>query len=156
MCLSIVACDPVRNISSQFHVTQLWPMAFHAFSTSAPMLWNRLPLRIPRQRSSLSLRVSWRRICLRSRTCITGGYKFPFFRTWTLSFNSCCIFRNWCQVSWKPSVNAFDCLQSLLGSPCFDVTACNSPVLFAFLLVLVVYLVISLPSCIWYVFLICI
>ena len=109
MCPGTVACDPVRNISLLFHVTQLWPMAFAHFQPAPRCCGTDFPFGFVRQRPSLSSRVSWRRICLRSRTCSIGGSNF-LYRAWTLSFCSSCIFPNWCQVSWMPSVNVFDCL----------------------------------------------
>ena len=33
--------------------------------------------------------------------------------------NTYCLFPNWCQVSWKPSVNAFDCLSVPPGQSLF-------------------------------------
>ena len=78
MCPGTVACDPVRNISLLFHVTQLWPMAFAHFQPAPRCCGTDFPFGFVRQRPSLSSRVSWRRICLRSRTCSIGGSNFFF------------------------------------------------------------------------------
>ena len=148
MCPGTVACDLVRNISLLFHVTQLWPMAFVHFQPAPRCCGTDFPFGFVRQRPSLSSRVSWRRNCLRSRTCSIGGSNF-LYRTWTLSFSSF--------VYFVIDVRSVGSRQSMLltvflflpGSPCFVVTACSSPVaLLRFYSFWLFYPLLSLLSCI--------
>ena len=152
MCLGTVAIDPVRNISLLFHVTQLWPMAFAHFQPAPRCCGTDFPFGFVRQWPSLSSRVSWRRICLRSRTCSIGDSNFFIAHGHSVLVHFVCFTLDVRSVRSRQSM-LLSVFPSIPGSPCCFwcdglQLSCRS---IAFLLLSVIYPVLSLLSCIWYV-----
>ena len=103
-------------------------MAFAHFQPAPRCCGTDFPFGFVRQRPSLSSRVSWRRICLRSRTCSTGGSNF-LYHAWTLSFSSFVYFVIDVRSVGSRQSMLFDCLSVPPGQSLFFVVrACSSPV----------------------------